>query len=106
MGIYNVGDKIGANFLVRKIIGGEGKSGMGIVYVCYRSEWDKIIALKTFQNRYFSSTDIVDSFRQEALAWISLEEHPFIVKALTVENFFGQPFIMMEYIPPDDLGRN
>ncbi len=101
-----IGDNLGGLHKVLDIKGGPGRSGMGIVYICYHSGWDRIAAVKTFQRRFFSSIEVVNSFKLEALAWISLETHPFIVKAITVEVDNGQPFLWMEYIPPDELGRN
>ncbi|HZH68551.1 MAG TPA: hypothetical protein VFD65_05070, partial [Chitinophagales bacterium] len=33
--ILQIGDKIGNHYEIYDILGGEGKSGMGIIYVCY-----------------------------------------------------------------------
>ena len=58
------------------------------------------------QNRFFSSVDVFNSFKLEALAWIKLNIHPHIVNAIAVQDINGRPFIYMEYIAPDKLGRN
>ncbi|MBA7572980.1 Serine/threonine-protein kinase PknD [subsurface metagenome] len=101
-----VGDNLGQKSKVLSIIGGPGQSGMGIVYVCYNSFWKIKTAVKTFQNRFFSSVNAVNAFKLEALAWINLKRHPFIVTAYAVENIYGRPFLHLDYIAPDKLGRN
>ena len=104
--VIKVGDKLGKDSKVLRIIGGPGQTGMGIVYICYSSLWKSIVAVKTFQNRFFSSVDVFNSFKLEALAWIKLNIHPHIVNAIAVQDINGRPFIYMEYIAPDKLGRN
>lgn len=101
-----IGETIGGVNKVLSIIGGKGKTGMGIVYICYNSEWKFIIALKTFQSRYFFSNEVIDSFKNEAFSWVKLGIHPYIVRAYTADLFDGNPYISMEYIAPDILGRN
>ena len=101
-----VGDNLGRKNKVLDIIGGPGQSGMGIVYICYNVDWSLIVAIKTFQNRFFSSLDVYKSFKLEALAWINLERHAFIVNALMVEDINDRPYLYLEYIAPDKLGRN
>ena len=44
-----INDKIGEKFLVKSIVGGEGKSGMGIIYFCQNIDDGGFYALKTFQ---------------------------------------------------------
>lgn len=106
MGKIKVGNNLDSNNKVLGIIGGEGQTGMGIVYICYNSEWNRIVAAKTFQERFLHSLEIRDSFKLEALAWINLDRHPFIVNALTVQDINNRPYILMDYIAPDKLGRN
>ena len=101
---YKVGDKIDDKYEVLKVLGGPGKSGQGIVYVC--KDEDKIIALKTLQDRFLKSPKMVNSFKREALAWVQLENHPFIVRAYFVKNFDDHPFVAIDYIGPDKKERN
>jgi serine/threonine protein kinase len=37
-------------------------------------------------------------FAKEALTWVKLEKHPFIVRAYMVEKFDGQPYVITEYV--------
>ncbi len=101
---YKVGDKIDNKYEVLKVLGGPGKSGQGIVYVC--KDEDKIIALKTLQDGFLKSEKMVNSFKREALAWVQLENHPFIVRAYFIKNIDNHPFIAIDYIGPDKKERN
>ncbi|MBI5074888.1 MAG: tetratricopeptide repeat protein [Nitrospirae bacterium] len=103
---YKVDDVIGGRYQVQEICGGEGKSAMGIVYVCYDCEHQRSLALKTLQNRYLDSKKTMDNFKKEALAWIYLEKHPYIVRAYWAREIDHHMFIGCEYISPDGLGRN
>lgn len=103
---YQVGERIGGHYEILRILGGEGRSGMGVVYVVYDHEYSTAYALKTFQDRYLASGPVREAFRQEALAWTRLERHPYVVRASFVQELSGRHFIALEYIAPDERGRN
>jgi tetratricopeptide (TPR) repeat protein len=103
---YQIGDRIGGEYEIRHIFGGEGKSGMGIVYECYDYETKSVFALKTFQDKYLSSKKMIDNFKKEAFAWNYLGRHPYIVWALHVLELDYRLFVVCEFIIPDDMGRN
>lgn len=103
---YRTGEVIAGRYRIQDVFGGEGKSAMGIVYVCHDLEHDRILALKTLQGRYLDSKKTLDSFKKEALAWIHLEKHPYIVRAYWVREIDQHMFIACEYIAPDAAGRN
>ena len=100
------GDMIGGRYQVQEIFGGEGKSAMGIVYKCFDFEQNRILALKTLQQRFLDSKKIADSFKKEALAWIHLGNHPYIVRAYWVRELDHKMFIACEFIVSDGAGRN
>lgn len=100
-----IGDKIGPDFIVVDIYGGEGKSGMGVVYVCLEPEYEYIFALKTFQDQFIFSNEMKEYFKQEALAWIHLEKHPNIITAATFDIIDERPFIYLELVLPDIKNR-
>ncbi|MHA1294382.1 MAG: protein kinase domain-containing protein [Promethearchaeota archaeon] len=104
MGAIRVGDIIGGLYKVLRILGGKGKSGMGVVYVV--SDGDNIIAMKSLQEQFLEDDDMVNSFKREALAWTHLERHPYIVRANYVINLDERPFIALDYIAPDHEDRN
>lgn len=103
--MWDIGDKIGGMFEIRNILGGEGKSGMGTIYICYYRWHQKLYALKTYQKKYAIIELFTNTFYKEALSWMGLESHPNIVQAHWVHKFDGQIYIVMEYIPPDNCGR-
>lgn len=100
-GLYQVGDKIEGRYEIHKVLGGPGKSGMGIVYVCYDSEGGESLALKTLQDRFASEQGALDRFKWEAETWIRLEKHYNIVRALLVKVIDHKPYILMEYVAGD-----
>ena len=103
---FKVGDMIAGRYHILDVFGGEGRSSMGIVYMCHDDSYNQVIALKTLQNRYLESKRITDSFKREALAWIQLGKHPHIVKAHWVRRLDDRMFIACEFIDPDAAGRN
>jgi len=104
---WQVGDKIGGLYEVRQIFGGEGKSGMGIVYICYNHKHKSpYAALKTFQEKFLFDKEVQKLFEHEGLIWVELEKYPYIVCARWVTKLEGRLFIVLEYISPDKQGRN
>lgn len=97
------GDTIVGEFLIQDIFGGEGKSGMGVVYLVTSRKFDRPFVLKTFQKDNYSS---IERFRSEAEVWVASGIHPNIVQALFVDEINEKLFIGAEYIAPDDYGRN
>jgi serine/threonine protein kinase len=102
---WQIGDRIGGFYEIREIHGGEGKSGMGVVYICYYPWHQKLYALKTYQDRFALSEKLMGSFYREAMLWMVIENHPNIVQAHWVHDLDGRIYIVMEYIPTDNRGR-
>ncbi len=104
---FIVGDLIGNRFKVLKILGGEGITGIGVVYVVEDTQNEnQLIALKTLQDQFLEMEEKVRTFKQEALSWVLLEKYPYVVNAYFVININDQPFIALEYIESDNEGRN
>ncbi|MFC2069982.1 serine/threonine protein kinase, partial [Chloroflexota bacterium] len=97
-GRWQVGDIIEGRYEIRQILGGPGKSGMGIIYCCYDREFNIYLALKTFQDKYLRDPSAVEAFKNEANAWFKLGNHPNIVRAYWVSEINGKPYVFMEYI--------
>lgn len=97
------GDTIVGEFLIQNIFGGEGKSGMGVVFLVTSRKYDHPFVLKTFQkdNNYS-----IERFRSEAEVWVATGIHPNIVQALFVDEINEKLFIGAEFIAPDEYGRN
>lgn len=102
MGKIKVGSVIGGRYEARNILSG----GMGDVFICTDKERNENIVLKTLQDRLLKSKFMVNTFKHEALAWIILDNHPNIVRAKYVIKLDKKPYIALEYIPPDEKGRN
>lgn len=101
---YKPGDRIGGEYTVLKVFGGDKQSGMGVVYLVQNREIPKPVVLKTFQQTL--SADAKRQFLSEAHAWISAGAHINIVQAFWVREIAGQLFVAAEYVEPDEDGRN
>ena len=99
---YSLGDVIANRMEVREVHIG----GMAIVYICHDRQDRILYALKTFQSKYLASSEAKQMFQREALLWAALGKHPNIVRAVWVDSWEAKPFIVLEYIRPDDRGRN
>ena len=97
--IYLPGDIIGAQF---EIVAKLGEGGMGVVYLVYHREHDCFYALKTFRNKFLTNARRRAAFKKEALVWVNLEKHPFILSAEWVAELENRLFVVMQAIPPDD----
>ncbi len=77
------------------------EGGMGVVLFCEDLQEKRIVALKTFQDRFFFDIRILEKFRNEAGLWIGLGSHANIVQAFRLEEYNQRPFLVIEFIPPD-----
>jgi serine/threonine protein kinase/thioredoxin-like negative regulator of GroEL len=101
---YKPGDRIGGEYTVLKVFGGEKQSGMGVVYLVQNREIPRPIVLKTFQRPL--SADAKRQFMSETHAWIRAGAHTNIVQAFWVREIANQLFVAAEYVVPDEEGRN
>jgi tetratricopeptide (TPR) repeat protein len=100
-GRWQVGDKIKDRYEIHQILGGPGKSGMGIVYVCYDHQFIELVAIKTLQDEYLRKQAAIERFQWEAETWVRLEKHYNIVQAKYVQVIEGRPYIFLEYVVGD-----
>jgi eukaryotic-like serine/threonine-protein kinase len=98
-----IGDVIVGEYKIQDIFGGEGKSGMGVVYLVTNRNFPTPFVLKTFQKDEGTS---LQRFRSEAKTWVSVGIHQNIVKALFVSEINEQLFVGAEYVASDENGRN
>jgi len=97
---YKIGDIIDRNWEVKDVKLG----GFGIVYICYSHLWNRLVALKTFQDKYFESDKVVEDFYKEAETWIKIGRHRNIVEAITLTGLrHYRPHIVMEYVDGGNL---
>ncbi len=83
---YKIGDKIGGRYEVLAIHRGT----MGVVYGTFDHTEKLPRALKTLQQRHAGDKRMRDLFAAEAMTWVKLEKHPFIVRAYLVKRFDAQ----------------
>lgn len=102
---FKKGDVIGGEFTVEEVFGGEGKSGMGVVYLVRNRKVPLPFVLKTIQPTQ-TDPDSLSRFYKEVQAWVSIGWHPNIVKANWAELIDDTLYIAADYIPPDDTGKN
>ena len=107
---FNKGDKIGGRYKVHDYRLG----GMGVVYLCedlqrvsiqqgkvaIRQE-NIVFVLKTFQQRTMS-VDEFKSFKDEISTWVAMGKHPNIVHCFLMDVIDNQPFLVLEWIEPDE----
>jgi tetratricopeptide (TPR) repeat protein len=96
------GDVIGGRYeIYRKL----GVGGFGLVYLAYRRDTTEVVAFKTFRDEFLADLAARKAFKREALLWVNLENHPFILRARWIQEFSGRLFVEMDYIAPDERGR-
>ena len=100
---YKIGEKIGNRYEVLAIHHG----AMGVVYGCFDHQTKLPRALKTVRTRHVLDKQLLSLFESEATVWISLEKHPYIVRAYLVERFKYLPFVITEYVSgPEGMERD
>ena len=100
--IWKSGDLIGGKYVVYRKV---GEGGFGVVYLVQNRETGETVALKTFRDELLADPAARQAFKNEALMWVRLGEHPYILAAQWVDDFSGRLFVSMDYIAPDDRGR-
>lgn len=91
---YKLGDKIGDRYEVSAIHHG----AMGVVYGCFDHQTKLPRALKTVRSCHLHDKQVLSLFENEAAVWISLEKHPYIVRAYLVKRFNDLPYVITEYV--------
>ena len=94
------GDYVAGEYRVLKVFGGEGKSGMGVVYLVEHRSFHEPFVLKTYQSRALG--DRKTRFRKEAEIWVQLGSHPNIVRCLWVNEIDGNLYVAAEYVAADE----
>ena len=91
---------IGAYTLIKKIAEG----GMGSIFLGKNKSDDSYVAIKLMSEQYAHNPVLVKRFEQEYKVASKLE-HPNLVKALYYGDFNGNPYLVLEYIHGESLGR-
>ncbi|HEX2081710.1 MAG TPA: tetratricopeptide repeat protein [Longimicrobium sp.] len=91
---FDEGETIGDRFLVRHCLRG----GMGEVYLAYDHEWNRPVAIKTFQSEHATHPRIHALLRGEVSHWVALGKHANVVQCFGMEVIDALPFILMEWV--------
>ncbi len=100
--LYKPGDVIGGKYEVHRIL---GKGSFGIVYLVYVPKLQSVYALKTLRNEFKADVAVKNTFKQEAILWANLEDHPFILAARFVQEISSELLVAMDFVAPDQRGR-
>ncbi len=74
-----------------------GEGGMGVVYKAHDTKLERTVAIKLLPARLLTSEDERSRFSREAKAAAALS-HPNIATVFEINEYEGEPFIVMEYI--------
>ncbi len=96
----NTGDYLGRYRIVRKI----GEGGMGEVFLAEDQKLARQIAVKVLSADFASDSDRMARFVYEAISASSLN-HPNIITIYEINDEHQPPFIAMEYVEGETLGR-
>ncbi len=81
-----------------------GKGGMATVYRGRRRETGQVVAIKVMEPRFASNPILVKRFEQEYAAAARLR-HPNIIQVWDFGQENGRPYLVMELIDGENLGR-
>jgi serine/threonine protein kinase len=96
-----VADFGGRYRLIRRL----GAGGMGEVWLAYDQElYDRPVAIKMMHSRMLADAEDVARFQRE-MRLASWMQHPNIMTVFTTGNNNGVPFMVMEYLEGQDLGK-
>ena len=96
----NTGDYLGRYRIVRKV----GEGGMGEVFLAEDPKLARQIAVKVLSADFASDSDRMGRFVYEAISASSLN-HPNIITIHEINDENDPPFIAMEFVDGDTLGR-
>jgi serine/threonine protein kinase len=96
------GDYIGGEYRILKVFGGEGESGMGVVYLVEHRSFYEPFVLKTYQSSELGEKKT--RFLKEAQTWVRLGSHANIVRCLWVNDIEDALYVAAEYVAPDEDG--
>jgi serine/threonine protein kinase len=96
------GDRIENRWEVQQVLDG----GMGIIYIVLDHETGEKLAAKTYRDDVLAANpELALRFEREALAWINLDSHPNVVKAMYVKTFQDRPYLFLEFVAGGNLRR-
>ena len=103
--IFKKDEEIFKGMKIEKVMGGDGETFSGIVYLVNLKEENEYLAIKTLQHEVLTLEDY-KKFKKELIPWILHFRHPYIVEAYSLElDDNKRPILIMEAIIPDKKGK-
>ncbi len=81
-----------------RVISQLGQGGMATVFKAHHASLNRYVALKMIHQSFLNDNQFVARFKREAQIIAQLE-HPNIVPVYDFDEYEGQPFLIMKYIP-------
>ena len=104
----HAGEYIGERY---RIVGEPLHGGMGVVFIAQDLESDNgdtpqrtLYALKSLTSDTWHSPES-ETFKLEIAAWLSLADHPNVIKAHDIVTFREQPYLILEYAEGGNLAQ-
>lgn len=97
--VVEIGSLLGGRYRVAAVL---GHGGMATIYRGQDTQLGRDVAIKVLRPEYGRDADFLARFRQEAQAVASLN-HPNVVAVHDIGKDPAGPFIVMEYVPGEDL---
>jgi len=97
---WRLGDRIDNRYEIIKIRHG----GMGVLYICFDAQTKEPVGIKTLKEDFVKScsavmrSELIEQFKQQVEAWVSLGYHPNVVQALSLKEIEGKPYVLVEYV--------
>jgi len=89
------------NYAVERLL---GEGGMGRVFLCHDSALDRPVAIKMLQPELVEQRSMTERFLREARSMAALTS-PRVVACYHVGTESGVPYLVMEYLPGEDLAH-
>lgn len=74
------------------------RGGMAEVYLGMHTTLQRPVAVKLLRNQYQDDPELISRFQREARA-VAMLRHPNIVQVFDFDTIYGQPYLVMEYMP-------
>jgi|GEM_PF-3376220 len=99
-GALQPGDTLadGRYVITRKL----GEGGMGVVYLAEQKTVERAVVVKLIHRHLISDPDVVGRFQREMHVTAQIE-HPNTVRVYDCGEERGQPYLVTEYVPGEDL---